>query len=150
MLFPRARVPAPDLPPGRRSALVVATDTYLDPGLSVLRSPAGDGASLARVLGDDSIGGFAVSEVLDRPWHEAAREVARFLRGRDPGEMVLIYLSCHGLLDSRNRLFFAAADTEKDLLAATAMESSWLMDRVEECGAGAVRVRRAANHPMAP
>lgn len=39
------------------------------------------------------------------------------------------------MLDARGRLYFAATDTEKDQLAATAVESTWLLDRLEECRA---------------
>jgi uncharacterized caspase-like protein len=34
-----------------------------------------------------------------------------------------------------HHLKFAAADTDKGLLAATAVESSWLVERLEECRA---------------
>jgi hypothetical protein len=43
-----------------RRALIVACDTYEDARLRRLRSPAHDAEELARVLGDPSIGHFAV------------------------------------------------------------------------------------------
>ena len=44
--------PAPDLPPGPRAALIVATVSYQDPGLSLLRATADDAQALTEVLGD--------------------------------------------------------------------------------------------------
>jgi hypothetical protein len=46
-----------------------------------------------------------------------------------------VYLSCHGLVDLRRRLYFAARDTTKDRLAATGVEAQWLLDQLEECRA---------------
>jgi hypothetical protein len=131
----RGTIPAPDLPPGPRSALIIATAAYADDGLRQLRSPAQDAAALAGVLGDPAIGGFAITSLIDQDEPTITRTAARFLHGRGTGELVLIYLSCHGLLDARGRLFFAATDTDKDLLSATAIESTWLTDRLEECRA---------------
>ncbi len=131
----RNSIPAPDLPPGPRSALIIATAAYADQELAQLRAPAQDAAALARVLGDPAIGGFAVTQVVDKDERDIRRAVARFLDGRGTGELVLVYLSCHGLLDARGRLFFAATDTDKGLLSATAVESTWLTERLEECRA---------------
>jgi hypothetical protein len=47
----------------------------------------------------------------------------------------VVYMSCHGLVDVRGRLYFAATDTRKDRLAATGVESQWLLDQLEECRA---------------
>jgi hypothetical protein len=42
---------------GTRSALIVASDAYTDPGLRQLRAPASDAQALAAVLRDPQIGG---------------------------------------------------------------------------------------------
>src|SRR5262249_54063820 len=42
---------------------------------------------------------------------------------------------CHGLLDARRRLYFAASDTRKDRLGATGVEAAWIMDQLEHCRA---------------
>src|SRR5687767_7656163 len=46
---------------GTRSALIIASREYQDPGLGQLRSPAHDAEALARVLGNPRIGGFDVT-----------------------------------------------------------------------------------------
>jgi WD40 repeat protein len=127
--------PAPDLPPGPRLALVVATTTYTDTGLRRLRAPAQDAADLARVLGDRAIGGFSVTSVIDQSAQAIRIAVEEFLAERGTQELLLVYLSCHGLLDAYRRLFFAATDTRKDRLGSTGVEAAWVMDQLEHCRA---------------
>jgi hypothetical protein len=130
-----AMAPTADLPPGPRLALVVATGTYADLGLRRLRAPARDAVDLAQVLADPGIGGFTVTTVIDKPAQQIRLAVEDFLAGRGAGDLLLVYLSCHGLLDARRRLYFAAADTRKDRLGATGVESAWVLDQLEHCRA---------------
>ncbi len=121
--------PAADPLPGPRLALVVATATYTaDPGLRQLRAPARDAADLAHVLADPGIGSFAVTTVIDQTAQQIRLAVEDFLDGRGTGDLLLVYLSCHGLLDARRRLYFAATDTRKDRLGATGVEAAWVLD----------------------
>ena len=130
-----AMPPAADPPPGPRLALVVATSTYTDPGLRQLRAPARDADDLAQVLADPGIGGFTVTTVIDQPAQQIRLAIEDFLDGRGTGDLLLVYLSCHGLLDARRRLYFAATDTRKDRLGATGVESAWVLDQLEHCRA---------------
>ena len=130
-----AMPPPTDPPPGARVALVVATGTYSDPGLRRLRAPARDAANLAQVLADPGIGSFAVTTVIDQPSHQIQLAVEDFLDGRGTGDLLLVYLSCHGLLDARRRLHFAATDTRKERLGSTGVEAAWVLDQLEHCRA---------------
>ena len=130
-----AMPPAADPLSGSRLALVVATGTYADLGLRRLRAPARDAEDLAQVLADPGIGGFAVTTVIDQSAHQIRLAVEDFLAGRGTGDLMLVYLSCHGLLDVRRRLYFAAADTRKDRLGATGVEAAWVLDQLEHCRA---------------
>ena len=130
-----AMPPAADPLPGSRLALVVATGTYADPGLRRLRAPARDAEDLAQVLADPGIGGFTVTTVIDQPAQQIRLAVEDFLAGRGTGDLMLVYLSCHGLLDARRRLYFAAADTRKDRLGSTGVEAAWVLDQLEHCRA---------------
>jgi uncharacterized caspase-like protein/outer membrane lipoprotein-sorting protein len=131
---PVARL-APDPLLGPRAALVVATGTYTDPTLTQLEAPTRNAEQMAAVLGDPGIGAFEVTQVIDRGQREIREQAEGFLAGRRPGDLVVVYLSCHGLLDARDRLYFAAADTSQERLAATGVESGWLLDRLDECRA---------------
>ena len=130
-----AMPPAADPLSGSRLALVVAIGTYADPGLSRLRAPARDAEDLAQVLADPGIGGFAVTTMIDQSAHQIRLAVEDFLAGRGTGDLLLVYLSCHGLLDAHRRLYFAATDTRKDRLGATGVEAAWVLDQLEHCRA---------------
>jgi uncharacterized caspase-like protein len=118
---------------GRRLALVIATGSYADPALAKLRAPGRDATDLAAVLEDGGIGGFEVETVLDAPAESLRRRIAQFCGRVGPGDLALLYLSCHGVLDDRGRLYYATADTDRSLLAATAVPSAWLNEQLEDC-----------------
>ena len=120
---------------GRRLALVIAVSQYLDPVLRQLRAPADDAASLRDVLADPAVGGFEVTSVLDEDAQRIRLAIDEFLADRRPEDLLLLYLSCHGLVDLRRRLYFAARDTVKDRLAASGVEAHWLLDQLEDCRA---------------
>ena len=130
-----ATLPAPELPPGSRSALVVGAASYTDPELRGLRAPATDARHLATLLADPAVGGFEVTTVLDPTAQELRIALVDFLAARRPDDLVVLYLSCHGLTDLRRRLYFAAVDTVRSRLAATGVESAWVIDQLEECRA---------------
>jgi WD40 repeat protein len=113
----------------------VATTTYSDPELQRLRAPARDAADLTKVLADPGIGGFTVTSVINKPARAILLAIEDFLADRGTGDLLLVYLSCHGVLDDRRRLFFAAKDTRKDRLGATGVESAWVRDQLEHCRA---------------
>jgi streptogramin lyase len=118
---------------GRRLALVIATAAYGDATLAKLRSPGADAVELAGVLGDAAIGGFEVETVIDGSTETLRRRLAHFCSGLRPSDLVLIYMSCHGVLDDRGRLYYATTDTDRALLSATALPSAWLNEQLEEC-----------------
>lgn len=127
--------PTPEPSAERRLALVVATSTYADASLRRLRAPAHDAAGLSEVLSDPAIGGFTVTQVIDETAQDVRLAFEEFLAHRAPNDLVVVYVSCHGLIDARRRLYFAAADTRKDRLAATGVEAQWLLDQLDDCRA---------------
>lgn len=128
--------PAPELPTGRRLALVVATSMYDHSALPTLRGTVRDAGSLAAVLADPAIGGFTVDTKMDADLREMSIAVSRFLTDRtvEPTDTLLVYISSHGLVEDE-RFYFAARDTDPGLLAATAFAGSALKDQLERCRA---------------
>jgi Caspase domain len=112
-------------PAHSRLALLIATSDYSDPALGQLRAPGHDASDLAEVLGIPRIGGFVVQTLIN----------ARCGADRRPNDQLLIYLSCHGVLDDRGRLYYAATDTRRQRTAATAIAAAWLNERLEDCRA---------------
>jgi hypothetical protein len=120
---------------GRRLALVVAVTDYVDASLRRLRAPAGDAADLRDLLADPEIGDFAVTSVINEKAQQIRLAIEDFLVERSPDDLLLVYLSCHGVVDLRRRLYFAARDTVKNRLAASGVEAHWLLDQLEDCRA---------------
>jgi hypothetical protein len=117
---------------GRRLALLIATSVYSDPDLRELRAPGRDAAELSEVLHDPRIGGFEVQTLVNAPSGEVQEGIEDFCIDRHPDDQLLIYLSCHGVLDSNGRLYYTAANTRRQRLAATAIAAAWLNERLED------------------
>jgi hypothetical protein len=117
----------------RRLALIVATSDYRDPTLHRLRAPGTDAEALAEVLGDPEIGAFDVQILLNLPSHELSRGIAEFCPDSRPTRLLLRYISCHGVLDDRGRLYNATVNTERRLLGATSLSAQWLNGQLEDC-----------------
>jgi hypothetical protein len=115
---------------GDRSALIVASDSYTDPGLQRLRAPASDAQALAGVLRDPDIGGFEVRTLLNEPAHEVTLAVEEFFADRRPDDLLLLHFSCHGVKDEGGELYFAAANTRMRRLAATAVPAEFVNRRM--------------------
>jgi hypothetical protein len=111
---------------GTRYALIVANDSYQDPGLSKLRAPTQDARALESVLADPAIGGFAVRVVMNQPEARLRREVAAFFADRAHDDLLLAHFSCHGVKDDSGQLYFATSDTDLNSLDATAVPAEFV------------------------
>ncbi|MFJ3306431.1 pentapeptide repeat-containing protein [Streptomyces sp. NPDC086549] len=124
--------------PGGRYALLIATDRYDEPGLSRLRSPGRDAAGMAEVLRDPNIGDFQVDTVLDGRHHEVNRSMERFFLDRSANDLLLLHLSGHGIKNADGELHFAARDTDRRLLASTAVSAAFLRTQMSRCRARSI------------
>jgi uncharacterized caspase-like protein len=113
-----------------RSALIVASDDYTDPGLRRLRAPATDAEALAGVLRNPQIGGFDVRTLLNEPAHEVNLAVEEFFADRRPDDLLLVHFSCHGVKDEGGELYFATANTRLRRLGATAVAAEFVNRRM--------------------
>ncbi|HET6500631.1 MAG TPA: FtsK/SpoIIIE domain-containing protein, partial [Amycolatopsis sp.] len=125
-------------PGGERHALLIATSRYIDPTLHRLRAPAQDARDLRELLIDPAVGYFdSAAKVVDGTKAEADEGIERLFRGRAPEDLVLLYISGHGIKNDYGQLFFAASNTDLALPRSTAINSSFVRDLLEECQAGA-------------
>src|SRR5215471_4604828 len=97
---------------GGSYALIVAADRYSDPGLRRLRSPAQDVRELTQVLKDPAIGGYQVQALVNQPGHLVSEEIGGFSAYRRLDDLLVLYLSCHGIKDPAGNLYFAASTTK--------------------------------------
>jgi hypothetical protein len=109
---------------GKRLALIVATDEYLDPGLGKLRAPARDAEALAGVLSDPELGDFQVDVLRNATSSAISERVETLLVGAVPDDLIVMHFSCHGIKDDSGELYLAATNTRPGLLASTAVDAS--------------------------
>jgi hypothetical protein len=117
---------------GSCEALIVAAERYDDAELRRLRLSGQDAGRLAEVLGDPAIGGFAVRSVIDQPTPIVTRAIQRFLTNRRPTDHLLLYMSCHAITTSDGRTYFAASNTQRQRLEATAISAMLLKDLIDQ------------------
>ncbi|MPY65029.1 caspase family protein, partial [Streptomyces spongiae] len=123
---------------GGRFALLIATDRYDEPGLSRLRSPGRDAEGMAAVLHDPAIGDFRVDTVVDGRHHEVNRAIEQFFLNRGGDDLLLLHLSGHGVKNADGELYFAARDTDRRLLASTAVSAAFLRTQMNRCRARSI------------
>ncbi|MDT5132029.1 MAG: hypothetical protein QOE41_1340 [Mycobacterium sp.] len=95
-----------------RTALIVATYEYEDPGLRQLTAPRHDAQDLSEVLRNPAIGGFGEVTTMINESHEVVGEAIWKLYAKSkPGDLTLLYFSGHGLKDDSGKLYLAMKDT---------------------------------------
>jgi hypothetical protein len=110
----------------RGEALLIACAEYDDPTLRQLRAPGHDLEALSGVLADRGIGNFTVKTVRDRASHEVMGEIDNFFADRAPDDLLIAYVSCHGVKDELGQLYFAARNTRVDRLPSTGVSAEFL------------------------
>ena len=117
----------------RRLALLIATNSYEDPGLRRLTSPAADVEALAAVLGDPAVAGFEVTTLVDEPHHRVGAAIGDLLRDRRRNDLTLLYFTGHGVKDDAGRLHLATADTRRDNLLFSAVSAEQVDAAMSAC-----------------
>ncbi|MBN1148998.1 MAG: SUMF1/EgtB/PvdO family nonheme iron enzyme, partial [Anaerolineales bacterium] len=113
-------------------ALIVANSRYDDPRFAALVTPGQDAGELAAVLEAGEIGGFTqVRALVDQAEPLLRREIARFFRNKAKDDLLLLYFSGHGVLDEHGLLYFAAHDTEHELLEASALPAAFVRQQMD-------------------
>ena len=115
---------------GSKAALLVATAAYGDQAFRQLRAPGHDVEALRRVLADPAIGGFDVRALVNQPGQLVEEEIEGFFADRKPDDLLVLYLSCHGVKDQDGRLYFAATDTKLQRLAASGISSTFVNEQM--------------------
>jgi caspase domain-containing protein len=111
---------------GKRSALILASHDYEDPGLRLLRAPARDAEALGRVLRDPEIGNFEVRTLLNQPAHVVNLAVEEFFADRKPDDLLVLHFSGHGVKDDSGELYFATVDTKLQRLGSTTVSAQFV------------------------
>ncbi|OUC15000.1 MAG: hypothetical protein B0A82_09200 [Alkalinema sp. CACIAM 70d] len=114
-------------------ALLIGVDTY-GAGLQPLPAASKDVEALREVLLDPQMGGFDEVKPLINPTQlKMAKEIQLWFQDRQPEDLILLFFSGHGLKNNFLNLYFAATDTEKKLVEATATSAKFIHDCIQGC-----------------
>jgi uncharacterized caspase-like protein len=115
----------------KRLGLLIGNSVYRDNTLARLAAPDVDVGDLADVLLDPEVGGFDdVNVIVNVSAAIARRAISDFFSTKDREDLLLLYFSCHGVLDENGRLYFAFKDTERQLLRATSISATYITDEM--------------------
>lgn len=117
---------------GTRSALFIGCSDYADPEFPNLPAAARDIEALTRVLADPEIGDFTVEPLLNESSAMVKQKIEGFFADRMPDDLLVLYFSCHGVLDARKRLYFVATDTRRELLGSTGIPAQWIKQQMDD------------------
>lgn len=126
----RRRTANPKPAAGARSALIIASREYQDPGLRQLRAPVHDAEALARVLEDPNIGGFEIRTLIDTSSYKVCEAVEDFFADRSPDDLLLLHFSGHGVKDEGGELHFATSNTKLGRLGSTSIPADFVNRRM--------------------
>jgi hypothetical protein len=123
-------LPAPAVPraPGpRRVAYLIGNEKFApESGFHDLRGARNDVRALEAVLRDPALGAFEVVTFTDQSRDAVMRALDEALNEADPGDIMLLFYSGHGVLDPSGRLCLAMADTRASALYATSIPTDQL------------------------
>ncbi|AFY39696.1 Sulphatase-modifying factor protein [[Leptolyngbya] sp. PCC 7376] len=119
-------------------ALLIGSGDYQYPNdFNLLETAARNVAALQQLFEDPEIGGFNEVQVLTHPTESEMRRAIAILFSpeRSKKDTLLFYFAGHGVKDDSGRLYFAAKDSERNLLGATAVLASWVHQQMNTCWA---------------
>lgn len=113
-----------------REALLVGCSWYGDS--TFIPVPADrDVETLAQVLENPEIGDFRVATLRNEQHNTVRRRIEQFFAERRQDDLLLLYFSCHGVLDSSGQLHFVAHDTDSTLLSSTGISAKWVKAQLD-------------------
>jgi len=134
-LPPAVKAALEDRSVAERHGLAIGIDEFADDRFPDLRWAEDDARAVTEALTQE--GGFDTATLLTA--RESTREgllagLDAFLDPLGPDDTALVYISSHGTVgwaDGRARRYIVTADTDRDHIAATAIEVDEVLDRVD-------------------
>jgi len=129
---------------GRKWAVAIGVNDYLDPTVPDLRYCVDDARLVAATLtehcGYPAEGVLLMTDDQQKPHLRPLainlrKQVASWLKLAGPGDTVLVFFSGHGFLDSEGRGYLAPQDCDRESLELTGLRTEKLRDLLAECRA---------------
>jgi TIR domain/Caspase domain len=119
----------------KRLGLLIATTGYADPQLPAVPGGSTHINDLADVLRSPQIGGFSLTVLID-PTRETARSaITALLAGRQPDDLVLLYVLGHCIRQTGDTLFLALRETTRLDLENTTIPAAFVQQQLKETAA---------------
>jgi formylglycine-generating enzyme required for sulfatase activity len=140
----RSPAPAGSFDPGRKWAVIIGVNAFLDPTIPSLRYCVADAHLVADKLVERC--GYDPERILlmtdDQPkLHlrpfkiNLQGQVQRWLLHAEPGDTVLVFFAGHGYLDDDRQHFLAPQDCQRGNLGLTGLRTSELREMLRQCKA---------------
>ncbi len=116
------------------AALLIATGRYDDAKFQSLSAPVQDVEAFSTVLRHPDIGAHRsrdTTTLIDPTLQQLRTTIATLCANRNPDELLLIYLSGHGIVNDQGQLFFPCRNTDSLHLEQTAYSVSELQSYLE-------------------
>lgn len=90
-----------------------------------------DVQAVGAVLSAPDVGSFNIEpNVVDAPSWELKDRIQNFFGNAHRSDQLLIYIACHGLLESDRFLYFASRNTNREQIARTAVAADFLCEQM--------------------
>jgi TIR domain len=119
----------------KRLGLLIATTGYADPQLPSVPHEEAQLSDLADVLRSPQIGGFSLTVLIDPNLETAKSAVVNLLAGREPDELVLLYVFGHCIRQTDDNLFLALRQTTRSDLENTALAAAFVRQQLQQTAA---------------
>ncbi|MEZ4869691.1 MAG: caspase family protein [Caldilineaceae bacterium] len=115
-------------------ALLICNNEYSDETLTRLIAPNEDANALASVLKDSQIGKFDNVDVVSNKSSQLILEaIADFYAQKNRDDLLLLYFTGHGVLDTGGHLYLAASNTKRNILRATGVPARFITEEMDNC-----------------
>ncbi len=119
----------------KRLGLLIATTGYADSQLPAVPGGSTHISDLADVLRSPKIGGFSLTVLIDPTLETARSAITAILTGRQPDDLVLLYVLGHCIRQTGDALFLALRETTRLDLENTAIPAAFLQQQLTEIAA---------------
>lgn len=119
----------------KRLGLLIATTGYAEPQLPSVPDGAAQLNDLADVLRSPKIGGFSLTVLIDPNAETARSAVVNLLAGREPDDLVLLYVLGHCIRQTDDTLFLALRQTTRSDLENTALTAAFVRQQLQQTAA---------------